>query len=299
MILKSMGRKTSSYGQLLSYITNDKSITKDANGNPILLLHNTFGKSLKEIEQEFKDNEALRVYHRKDVNRLYHEILSWHYSDTPNIDVNKIETIAREYFRQRNEMAMFVGAIHHDKSHAHFHACVSGTEIVTGKSLNVSKAEFERMKIHLQEFEQNQFPELVHSQVAHDKRTKDRITNGEYQMQKNGKVFRKQEVKQIVEECFNNALSKENFYDQIIAQGLEVYERNGVVTGVSDSIHMRFSTMGFGADRLAQLDNREERVEELQALKGEEQESEIEKMKEEMIVKQRQNELDDLTGLNK
>lgn len=263
MIIKSKGRKTASYGQLLRYITNEKSTVKDKNGKPFLILHNVMGRTLEEMEQEYIANESLRAYNRVGTNKLYHEILSWHHADSPNLSTKKIELMAREYFKLRNEMAMYVGVIHNDKSHIHFHACVSGTEIITGKSLRTSKANFEKMKLSLQEFE---FPELINSKVDHAKRNKKQITEAEFQMQKKRKTSKKDEVKKVLTKCYENAVSKEDFYKKIVNHGLELYERGGKVTGVIDERRMRFSTLGFDESRLEQLNIYEDRLEGLKEL---------------------------------
>ena len=68
-----------------------------------------------------------------------HEIISFHKDDAKNITLDKLEDIARQYVRERNEKGMFVAVPHFDKEHYHIHICASGIEYKTGKAMRLSK----------------------------------------------------------------------------------------------------------------------------------------------------------------
>jgi len=102
--------------------------------------------------------------------------LSWHFGDKPNIDAKKIEAIAREYIRLRNDKGVFVGTIHQDREHTHLHFAISGTETFTGKGMRISKQSFQEIKEKLQAFEKKRFPELTHSVVDFENKSKYRKT---------------------------------------------------------------------------------------------------------------------------
>jgi hypothetical protein len=271
MILKSLSGKSASYGGLLKYITKDKAVVKDKNGKPILIKHNVAGKTLEEIEKEFLENEMNRAYQRAISNKLYHSIISWHRDDTEALTPEKIEAIAREYFRLLNEDALYVGAIHEDKEHLHLHLCISGTEAYTGKAIRISKAEFQEIKEELQRFELEKYPELVNSVVDFSRKSKEGKSHEEQQLEeRTGKMSRKEEVKFILSESFKTAVSREDFYAKVKESGLETYDRGGKTTGIDDTRRMRFSTLGFGEEKLAELDVSKDRLEELEGIREQE-----------------------------
>ena len=247
------------------------------------------------------ENEKNRVYNRKGKgnNKLYHEVLSWHFADAPNLDAQKIEVLAREYFRLRNENAIFVGGIHTDKSHTHLHLCISGTEVYSGKAIRITKAEFAQIKEQLQSFELERF-NLTNSIVEHGKGQKERKSEREYQVEaRTGKISRREEVKQILERTFEQSVSKDDFLAKVREQGMETYERGGKTAGISDDRHMRFSTLGFSDEKFQELENRETRLNDLAGLRGseiEQKEPSEEELREEQIM---ESELDDLRNLER
>ena len=289
-----MGRSTASYGQLLNYITKDKAVLKGEDKKPILILHNVQPGTIAELRGQFLENEANRAYKRKS-NKLFHDVLSWGAADAENLNSATIEQIAREYFRLRNENALYVGAIHTDKEHIHLHLCISGTESYTGKSIRVTKSEFASIKNHLQTFEIGLG--ITNSTVEHGKGERDRKSDSEYQLeQRTGKPSRKEEIRQILEQIYGESISKNEFISKVHEQGLETYERGGKTSGVSDNErHMRFSTLGFTEQRFEVLEKRQEWVADLEALRSGEVEK-TEPMEEELSdeEKQKTQELNDL-----
>src|SRR5690349_13808669 len=137
-------------------MTRDKATMKDVKGRPIIWTHNVSG-TLRDMERQFKENEVLRAYRNKNSNKLYHTILAWHKDDAKNLTVEKIQAITNAFIELRNPNALYVATIHQDTNHFHVHLLISGTEAFSGKSLNITKAEFQEMKIKLQEYEQTHF----------------------------------------------------------------------------------------------------------------------------------------------
>lgn len=263
MICKSMGGKGGDYGGLLAYMTREKAVMKDKNGRPILITHNVSG-TLREIEKQFKDNEALRAYRNKTSNKLYHTVLAWSPKDTANLTIPKIQAMTEEFIRLRNENALYVATVHQDKGHIHVHLCISGTEAFSGKSLNITKAEFRDMKMQLEAFQQEKYPELVHSVVDHSKASYERKAEKEMQFElRTGQPSWKEEVKAILEECYQASLSRNDFFEKVKERGLETYERGGKIAGIADERHMRFSTLGYDETKLLELDKSQQRLQEL------------------------------------
>ena len=291
-----MGRKTASYGQLLDYITKDTAVVEDESGKPFLIKHNVKGTSLEGLEREFLQNEAL-AHPRKGRNKLFHEVLSWHEKDSLNLDANKIEILAREYVRLRNENALYVGAIHEDKTHKHLHLCISGTEAFSGKGIRISKEDFAEIKKHLQSFELEKFG-LVNSTVQHGKGEQERKSEREYQAEaRTGKILRKEEIRHLLEKTYGESISKDEFISKLHEQGLETYDRNGKTSGIDDSRHLRFSTLGFTEERFEVLDKRQEWLGDLEEMRGGKIEQEQQEPVNEEEVKAK--ELDDLRNMDR
>jgi len=288
MILKSMSRQAPSYGNLLTYMTRDKAELKDKQGKPLLIKHNITGRTLKDLDQAFLENEKNRANNRKGSVKVFHDILSWHYSDRQNIDASKIEAIAREYIRLRNDKGMYVGSIHQDKEHTHLHFCISGTETFTGRGMRVSKQRFQEIKEQLQAFEKERFPELIHSVVDFEKKSKYRKTEPEHQLEKRGKVSVKETTKTLLEKIYKDSVSKEDFFSKLIENGLTMYERGGKVAGInSGERHMRFTTLGYDELKFTELDSRQDRIKELTDLRGKEAEMQERELSEEKDAEDR------------
>ena len=69
MIVKSMARKTASFGQLIDYMNSNKA------DETYHLYQNLYHHRLEDIQAEFETNAQL-IQKRKNGNILYHEILS-------------------------------------------------------------------------------------------------------------------------------------------------------------------------------------------------------------------------------
>ena len=96
---------------------------------------------------------------------LSHEILSWHKYDSEKLSLEKLKAIGMEYIQQRNPKGIYVMVPHFDKDHIHLHVCASGVEYKSGKTLRLSKADFNKFKKDIQNFQKERFPELAKSVV--------------------------------------------------------------------------------------------------------------------------------------
>ena len=139
---------------------NDKGRLFDGNKNTFTITHNLKGNSISEWVKQYKANELLRTRKRKDSVRISHEILSWHRDDAKNITLEKMENMAREYIRQRNQNGIYAAVPHFDKDHYHIHICASGVEYKTGKSLRLSKADLQKLKKEIQNYQKENYPKL-------------------------------------------------------------------------------------------------------------------------------------------
>lgn len=277
-----MGRKTSSYSQLIEYITKEKE--KIPVAPQLIFRHNIFGKSKLEMENEFLRNESHRLYKRAGVNRLYHEYIAFHDYDRDKLTDKILEDLARKYFHIRNENALYVAAIHRDKDHVHIHFCVSGTEI-SGKSLRISKQEFNQIKKDLQDYQIQKYPQLQHSISDFDKKSKNKIQDKEFKVIERKGKSDKQLLKEQLEEIFQSSISKEDFMQKIHEKGIKTYTRGkqGGVT-LENGRNLRFNNLGFEEERFQSLEKIAENQKSIESIR--EKQSNGRKLNRESLLKE-------------
>jgi hypothetical protein len=170
MIIKNLTRKQGT-GQLLRYVfryvfnPNKQPISAK---NPFIIRHNIRKNSIEGYIAEFENNFANRRRKAKNQVRLHHTILSWHKADSQFITDRKLKALVREYIRLRGETNLYVGTKHEDRSHCHIHLVMSSHQL-NGQSSRISKNEFENLKLQLDSYQREHFPELTHSLPQHGK----------------------------------------------------------------------------------------------------------------------------------
>lgn len=169
MIVKVLSHKKPDFKKLLNYMMNNKDRLFDASKESFVFTHNLSGNSIDEWEKQFKENEKFREHKRINSTYISHEILSWSKDDYDNISLSKIEEMVKEYVRLRNTNGMYIGTVHTEKQHIHFHFCVAGIEYRTGKTMRMSKDNFGKLKKDIQTYQKHKFPELSKSIVEHGK----------------------------------------------------------------------------------------------------------------------------------
>ncbi|TAH40042.1 MAG: hypothetical protein EYC69_12080 [Bacteroidetes bacterium] len=265
MIIKIKSHKRPSFNRVLEYMINNKDRLFDNKGNSFVITHNLKGNNIKSWVKQYEQNEQYRLRSRKDSVKLTHEILSWHNKDRENITLAKMEKMAREYIKHRNQKGIYVAIPHFDKDHFHVHICSSGIEYKTGKSLRLSKQELQKLKKGIQQYQIEQFPELSNSIVKHGVKNKQRLSEKEYQAKlRTGRATNKEEILKTLNDCFKQAKNKESFFGLIKKVGLETYNRNGQVTGVlHNNYKFRFNRLGFNEknfDELSKVSKREQEI---------------------------------------
>lgn len=252
MIVKIKTHKRPKFDYLLRYMLEGKDRLLDAGGKPFVITHNMKGKSIDGWVKQFKKNEQCRTRkRRKDGIVLYHEILSWAPADSKSLTPAKIESMIREYFRQRNRNAGFVACVHVDRGHIHAHICTSAIDR-TGKNMRLSRKELADLKKNIQQYQTEKFPELSHSVVRHGRKGK-RVSEKEQQFKRRtGKMSQREMVQEIVEKCHRKSKSPEDFYARLKEQKLETYVRGGKVYGVVfERRRYRFKTLGIEVEKIS------------------------------------------------
>jgi hypothetical protein len=251
MILKSLSRSRADYRNLLQYIFRES----DSKGkNAFILQKNISGKSLDEWVQCFHQNEKTRLHHRNNNNKIFHEIISFARSDSPHITATTMKAIGKKYLQLRGDNIMAIGAMHQNKHHVHLHLCISPVELYTGRSLRISKDKFREIKNELQNYHLREFPEIQFSTVKHGHQRTKNTSEQEYQLKKRTGQSERVDTARLLEEIYNKASSREDFYRRISQNGLKLYQRNGQPYGIQGKRKMRFTTLDFGNDRMELLD---------------------------------------------
>lgn len=268
MIIKVSSRKEPSFRQLIKYILKDeKSIAEPDQG--ILLQHNLKGDTVDEWVKEYIDNETYRQHNRTGVTILSHEIIAFKNVTNENITNEMLKTFTEHYIQLRSPYGMYLALPHIEKNTVHIHLCVGGLEYKTGKSMRMSKKDFQDLKKQMQTFQIEKYPELKHSIVNHQTGNKTKVTDKEYWFSiRNEVATDKEQLRELLDNTFASARSEKDFYTKLEEQDIELYERNGKITGVTfnDRKH-RFSRLGYDEKRFEEFSVERDRLNELEALR--------------------------------
>ena len=260
-----------SFHSLLDYMLNDKDRLFNDEGKSFAIAHNLKGDSIEEWESQFRENEEYRLRKRSDSVLLTHEIISFHKDDAKDISLEKLEDMAREYIQQRNPNGMYIAVPHFDKEHYHVHICASGIEYRTGKGMRLDKKKLRELKLNIQQYQVEKYPELSKSIVNHGALPKAKaLSEKEYQYkQRTEGATDKDRVSVMLKTCYKSAASKEDFFMKINECGLSTYIRGGKVYGiVYGSRKYRFKGLGFNEQSIEGLDKSIRRQEEISRLRG-------------------------------
>lgn len=277
MIIKSKSyKRVRSFTTVLGYIFRESEkdetfvVTKYIKGKNI---------SVEELHHQFETNEKLRVNKRKNNVVLYMDILSFHPRDAERLNNEKLYQITMKYLSLRAPKSIAVATVHrNEKKHTHLHICFSGIEYKTGKSIRISKEDFQqKIKIPVEKFQEQVFPELSLSKIRHEKGffiKREHKKDVEKLMETNGVITEKQQVIKMLEAEFKTAKSQADFYAKIQQKRFKVYSRNGKITGIEGKRKFRFRTLGYTAEVLQSLEQNltlSRRMELLQKVKQNEQ----------------------------
>lgn len=204
-VVKSKTRKDNSFKQLVEYISEkDNSfnqllgyINKEEGKNlqSQILLHNISGISdndIPGITQAFQENDSFRRQRKNGVVQ-YHEIISFSPKDREVLekDPGILLDMARKYLDWRAPNSLAIARPHFDTNHIHIHIMISGNQYMTKETSRVSQTEFNQIKQKLHEYQQEQYPELVHSVIEEHNEPKPKLeknSNAELETQEKDSI---------------------------------------------------------------------------------------------------------------
>lgn len=208
-------------------------------------------KRIANMVREFESNESKRKIERKNANRAYHEIISFHKADTQHLPKKVLLKIARQYAKERAPHAMVISTMHSDKEHLHIHNVISALEFATGKPIRLSRKEFNEVKNRM-ELWQDKTLGLEHSKVNHSKKKVAMLQlDIEKELNLRGKQSERQEIQSKLIEVFATEKTERVYYKELEKVGLELYSRDGKIVGVHGlKRRYRLKTLGFSPERI-------------------------------------------------
>lgn len=265
MIIKSMSRKEPSFGQLVAYMSDEKS------DRAFDLHHHVFTRDPGDIAAEFEDNARL-LGRRKGGNYLFHEILSL---DTRECGQGKevrekLRLLAFEYIERRCARNMVYGAMHRDhEGHLHYHLMISANERGDRSRLRFSPGQLAKTKREVERHCREAYPELKQPEVMdqspedRDRHRDQRKSHKQQEMEKRGaKLTKKEQLAQELRGMMVYAKSQAEFERMLQDHGFTLRQngKNWVIDPIArdgDTKKVkghRFSTLGVHADYEAFLD---------------------------------------------
>jgi hypothetical protein len=227
-----------------------------------IITHNVKSFSVEGFMREFERNEAGRIYTRANQTAIHHVIISFSNKDSKAITDDMLRDIARQYISLRGEQCKYVGTLHRDKDHLHLHIAQSATQI-NGMSARISKKDFEDVKVKLQAYQMDKYPQLVNSLPQH---AKSKVLDRENEKQE-VQNFYKNERSSVKNTLLNiigtmPLTSTSQLLEQLQEHGFTAYYRGGKLTGVQhekEGLKFRFTRLGIDIEKLKQLDAQKEK----------------------------------------
>jgi len=254
MLLKSMARKTVSFGQLLDYCR-----APQQTGTPLLHNLHSDADDLAALRAEFHRNAHL-LPPRRNGNILYHEILSFSAADATELSVAALEDLIRRYLEQRAPYALAYAQAHFDTACPHVHVLISANNVGSHRRLRLSKRAFRKVQRELERYQREHYPQLQHS-LAQTPRSETRLSESRAEQERRRRgarqPSRKEEVRALLAGELAVTASGEDCYRRLLAHGFRLYRR-GRTVGVEDLDHgrrYRLKTLGLaGAFEQARTD---------------------------------------------
>lgn len=245
MVIKSMARKTVSFGQLLAYFNAPE------NAGPALL-HNLRCREddPDAIRAEFLSN-AHRLPPRKNGNVLYHEILSFGEGDQLGLTAAMLEDLTRHYLELRAPYALAYAKAHFDTECPHVHILISANNVDSLRRMRLSKRRFQAIQREVELYQRERYPTLQHSQAQDRHQRGVHATRAEQERRRRGEKApsRKEEIRDLIAGSLSVAASGTDCYRRLLESGLKLYRR-GKSVGVEDlngGRRYRLKTLGLAA----------------------------------------------------
>jgi hypothetical protein len=269
----------------------------------VLIKQNIRARSIPGYIKAFEENEKMRMHVRSNNVKAYHHVISFSDLDKGQINENMLKDIAQKYIELRGGNSLFLGAVHH-KENMHIHLIQSATQYCTGLANRVSQQQFQELKVAMQEYQMEKYPQLVNSVVDHKSQNR-KTKSGELEKNKRDERTGKASLLGLLETTLTKSTSTEHFLNQLQALGHEPYYRAGRLQGIKyeGTTKFRLGRLGFDT-KLKSLDMKKEKedkeLKELQQLRGGRTSRTVarkEEQRADKVVSLNAKELDNVTGI--
>lgn len=236
------------------YIKGDRNFDKQMQlaKKDLLKQEQILEKRIQNMVKQFESNETKRKIQRTNANIAYHEIISFHKSDTDKLPKKVLLKIARKYAKERSPHSMVVSTMHLDKEHLHIHNLISALEFATGNPVRLTRTEFKEVKQRMEKFQEKELG-LIYSKVNHSKKKVQMLQlDIEKELNLRGKRSERQEIQSKLIEVFAKERTEKVHYKELEKAGLDLYSRGGKIVGVQGfNRRYRLKTLGFDSSRIS------------------------------------------------
>lgn len=263
------------------YIKSDRkyALQMEQAGSDTLKREKILEKRIQNMLRQLESNESKRKIARKNANRAYHEIISFHREDTDKLPKRVLMKIARKYAKERAPQAMVVSTMHSDKDHLHIHNVITALEFATGKPIRLTRKEFKEVKKRMEHWQEKEL-RLTHSKVDHSKKKVQMLQlDIERELNLRGKKSERQQIQEKLIAVFAKARTAKVHYKEFVKAGLDLYSRGEKIVGIQGATRRyRLKTLGFDPSRITKEKvQQHNRLQELNRGKSKDQEIDLER----------------------
>ncbi len=233
----------------------------------VVIRHNVHSRSISGYVKEFQRNDELRIHKRKDNVQIHHTILSFSNKDKEHVTEDVLRDMGEKFIELYGKDKLYVMVSHHDHDHIHLHCSISGTKL-NGMSSRMSAAEFAKLKVELDKYQQQKYPLLVHSLPRHGRGKEIKGVEAEKNVKIAERAADKASLMQVLETTFSRSTSRDQFFTELASQGHVPYYRAGSFAGIlyNSSRKFRINRLGYDEKKLSELDTREKEDKQLTEL---------------------------------
>ena len=240
-----MSRKAPTFKQLIEYMEKERGHRA--------IIHNLYcSESAKqdEIIKQFEEN-AKHLPRRKNVNYLYHEVLTL--EDKHDLNEKELSSLLTElgrmYLKERASNQLAFAYIHTDTKNQHIHFCISANDLQSDKRKRLNKAKFSKIQKQLETYILENHPQLNQSEIYNKSLSQEQMktsTKEQAFKKRTGKPSKKEDMKNKLHGIFEQAKSIDELNNLLAENGFKLYQRGqtvGVINLETNRKH-RLKTLG-------------------------------------------------------
>ena len=268
--------------RVIDYIASDKGRIKDYREQSVF--RNLLKTDLASIREAFEVNYNDFAIKLPNGNEGMHIALSMNPLDRDKISMEMMDDIANTYIDRVFPDAIVFGAHHisQDTSNLHTHLYVSGNKFMSKSGTRISTKELRDSHQFMLDYLKEKYPELSQG-IDMDRWGEKHHSEGAYYAKSHhpDQLLEKEQLAEQLQDIFRSCESTKEFYEKLDALDFDTYEHKGETKGVfwndrGTVKKMRFERLGIDKSIFKELDQQHERLKELEDLRSEAYDPEIE-----------------------